>query len=68
MECEEEVGQGEIVTMSSDEVSFDGQVTAVERDESGWRVEVLFSELTPWTIEQWTPEHVLDPETLFGGK
>jgi hypothetical protein len=68
LDCEEEVMRGDSVTMSSEEVFFDGRVTAVEREESGWRVEVLFSEYTPWTIERWMPEHALNPETLLDGK
>jgi hypothetical protein len=68
LECEEEVTPGDYLTVSCDEISFDAKVTALEWDGSGWRVEVLFSEHTPWTMELWTPEHVLDPETLYKAK
>jgi hypothetical protein len=64
LECEEEVGNGALVKISADDVSFSGRVTAVERHEFGWQVEMAFSPLTPWTIEQWRPEHALDPATL----
>jgi len=62
--CEEEVGPGAPARISTDEVSFEGAVTAVERDEFGWRVEIAFSADTPWSIERWRPEHALDPDSL----
>lgn len=67
LECEEEIGNGAPATISTDEISFEGHVTAVERNEFGWTAEMAFSPLTPWTIELWRPEHALDPAAL-GGK
>ena len=62
--CEEEVGRGALALILSEGLSFEGRVTEVEREETGWRVEVSFSPLTPWSIEQWLPEHALDPAKL----
>ncbi len=64
LECEEEVANGALVLILSDELSFEGRVTRVEREETGWRVEVALSTLTHWSIEQWRPEHALDPASL----
>jgi len=64
LECEEAVDTGAMARMSSEEVSFEGRVTAVEQHEFGWRVELAFSPPALWSIEQWRPEHALDPNTL----
>jgi hypothetical protein len=69
LECEETLSdetlsEGEDAKISAGDISFAGRVTAVERHEFGWRVEMAFSHLTPWTIEQWKPEHALDPARL----
>lgn len=64
LECDEEVGAGMLATIFADGVSFSGRVTAVERHEIGWRVEMAFSAQTPWNIEFWQPEHALDAEAL----
>ena len=62
--CEEEVEEGTLVLILSDDQSFEAQVTAVKLDEPGWRLEVAFSPLTPWTAEKWLPEHAFDPAKL----
>lgn len=62
--CEEEVANGALVRILSDDLSFEGRVTGVEHEETGWRAEVAFSAQTPWSIEQWRPEHALDPTSL----
>ena len=64
LDCETEVGLGVSATISADEVSFTGRITAVERYEFGWRAEITFSPLTRWTIERWRPEHAIDPNRL----
>jgi hypothetical protein len=64
LECENEVRCGALARISSGDASFEGHVTAVEREEFGWRVELALSELTPWSIEQWRPDHAFDPDTL----
>jgi hypothetical protein len=64
LECEDAVDPGIAVTIQAGDLAFSGIVTAVEREESGWRVEMDFSPLTPWTIKRWKPDHILDPATL----
>jgi hypothetical protein len=64
LECEEEVEGGALVRMLSEGGSFMGRVTGVKRTAIGWRVEVAFSPLTPWSIEKWVPEHAVDPASL----
>ena len=64
LECETEVEPGVDATFSTDEVSFTGRITAVEKQESGWELEITFSPMTQWTIEKWRPDHAIDPKTL----
>ena len=64
LDCETEVEPGANATLSTDEVSFGGRITAVEQQESGWQVEIMFSPLTRWTIGKWRPDHALDPKDL----
>lgn len=39
--------------------SFSGRVLSVEEHEFGWRAEIQFSPLTPWSIELFCPQHLL---------
>lgn len=64
IECETEVEPGVEATISTDEVSFTGRITAAEKQESDWEVEITFSPTTLWTIEKWRPDHAIDPKTL----
>lgn len=64
LECETSVEPGMDATISTDDVLFTGHIAAVEKQESGWEVEISFSPLTRWTIEKWRPDHALDPKTL----
>jgi hypothetical protein len=43
---------------------FHGTVTDVEEHELGWRLELEFSPMTPWSLESFQPEHLLDPSSL----
>jgi hypothetical protein len=43
---------------------FAGRISNSEAHEFGWRVEVEFSPLTPWTIEQFRPRHLMDPAKI----
>jgi hypothetical protein len=64
LDCEDEIFAGGAARISSENASFEGEITHVERDESGWRIEMTFSEHNLWSPAQWMPEHALDPETL----
>ena len=66
LECEEDIRSGEPARISCEGAFFAGHVTAVERHEFGWKVEIRFLPATPWSIEQWRPEHALDPASLGG--
>jgi hypothetical protein len=69
LDCEEEVAPATdcskaAATFSAGEVTFAGHITKVHKDRFGWRVELELSSETPWSIERWKPEHMLDPGTL----
>jgi hypothetical protein len=39
---------------------FAGRITSVEEHEFGWRLEMEFSPLTPWSPERFEPDHMVD--------
>jgi hypothetical protein len=67
LECEDAVEDGVAVEMQCGDVVFAGRVIQVERHEVGWRVEVEFSQGTPWDQERFQPRHMLDA-SQFDGK
>ena len=52
----------EQLCLEGGEEQFHGFVSSVEEHEFGWRVEMEFSPLTPWSPERFRPEHLLDLE------
>jgi hypothetical protein len=64
LDSESEIVPGSSATISADDVSFTGRITAAERYEFGWQAEIAFSPMTRWTIEKWCPDHAIDPKTL----
>jgi hypothetical protein len=60
--CEEEVVSDALVNFSTGDVSFEGRVTAVERDEFGWCIEMAFADNVQWTLEKFRPDHALNPD------
>jgi len=60
IESEDPIVDGVKVEVRCGSVFFCGKVTQVERHEFGWRVEIEFSPLTPWSPEQFRPLHMLD--------
>jgi hypothetical protein len=64
LDSETEIVPGSSATISADEVSFAGRITAVERYECGWQAEITFSPTTRWMIGKWRPDHAIDPKTL----
>lgn len=60
IESEEPITDGIRVEIRCGSVFFAGKVTEVERHEFGWRAEIEFSPLTPWSLEQFRPQHMLD--------
>ncbi|MGA2713674.1 MAG: hypothetical protein ABSG41_11270 [Bryobacteraceae bacterium] len=67
-EAEEPVVDGVRVELRCGPAVFSGKVTQVERHEFGWRAEVEFSPLTPWSPEQFRPQHMLDVSRLDAAK
>jgi hypothetical protein len=64
LESEEPVKEGSRVEIRSGPAFFAGRIVQVERHEFGWRFEVEFSPMTPWKLEQFQPEHLLDVSEL----
>jgi hypothetical protein len=64
LESEEAVQEGAKGESRCERAFFAGRIVQVERHESGWRFEVEFSPLTPWSPEQFRPLHLLDPSKL----
>ena len=64
LEIEDPVPEGVPVEVRTQGVKFHGTVTAVEEHELGWRIELEFSPLTLWSVENFRPRHLLDPSAL----
>ncbi len=60
IESEDPIVDGVNVEIRCGAVSFSGKVIQVEQHEFGWRAEIEFSPLTPWSAEQFKPQHMLD--------
>lgn len=69
LECEDPMEAGSSIEVKGGAVRFHGTVTNVELHDFGCRVEVEFSPLTPWNLESFTPQHLVDvsgvPGSLF---
>jgi hypothetical protein len=64
LESEAEVTAGMPASLSVESAAFLGRLSDVRREEFGWRAEMEFSPETPWSPEQWRPDHLLDPAVL----
>ena len=60
IESEDAITHGAKVEIRCGSVFFSGKVTQVEQHEFGWRAEIEFSPLTPWSPEMFRPQHMLD--------
>jgi hypothetical protein len=60
IELEEPVEAGVTVELRCGRTFFAGRIVQVETHQVGWRAEVAFSPLTPWTLEKFHPLHLLD--------
>ncbi len=67
LECENPLQSGSRVEMLGGDVRFHGLIASVELHEFGYRVEVQFSPLTPWSPDRFSPQHLLDPAVLKQG-
>ena len=52
------------VTLIAKNSRFHGIVTSTREHEFGWRIRVELSPLTPWSLDAFQPEHLLDPSDL----
>jgi len=52
------------VTLVAEKSRFHGIVSSAEEHEFGWRIRVELSPLTPWSLDAFAPEHLLDPSDL----
>jgi hypothetical protein len=60
LESEIEVPAGLSAEIHCGSVFFAGKITRVDAHEIGVRIEMEFSPLTPWSLERFRPEHLLD--------
>ncbi len=60
VESETPVAEGERVEIRAGNVFFQGTVKAAEGHEFGWQLEIEFSPFTPWSLDRFRPEHMLD--------
>ena len=65
-EAESAIDPGETIDLLAREKVFRGQVKNVEHHEFGWRVEMEFSPPVRWTVDDFRPQHMLDPKTVRG--
>jgi hypothetical protein len=64
LESEEPLEEGAKVEIRCETAFFAGSIVHAERHEFGWRLEMEFSPLTPWNVEKFQPEHLLDVSKL----
>jgi hypothetical protein len=64
LESDAELIVGAAVQIVCGTVYFEGEVTKAEGHAFGWRVAVEFSPATPWSMEQFRPEHFFDPAAM----
>jgi hypothetical protein len=63
-EAETAIEKGETIDLLAREKIFRGQVKNVERHEFGWRVEMEFSPPVRWSVDDFRPQHMLDPNNV----
>lgn len=64
LECENRPDDSGSAEIRCDGATFCGRLTRVEQHEFGWRAEMEFSPLTPWSPERFQPDHMLNPADL----
>ena len=60
LESEEPLHAGVRAEVRAGSCFFAGRVATVGAYEFGWRIELEFSPLTPWSPERFRPDHLLD--------
>jgi len=64
LECEEAPAADAQAELRCGAVTLWGRIRAIEPHEFGWRAEMDFSPLTPWSPALFEPAHLLDPTDL----
>jgi hypothetical protein len=64
LESDENVPTHVPADLQSGAVTLCGRLTTAEKHAFGWRLEMEFSPLTPWSPERFRPAHLLDPSTF----
>lgn len=62
LESDVQVPVGLLAELRSGDVFFAGKIVRADPHELGVRIEMEFSPLTPWSLEHFRPEHLLDLE------
>jgi hypothetical protein len=60
LESEEPLKGGTRAEIRCGTALFAGRIVQVEQHEFGWRLAVEFSPLTPWSIDKFQPQHLLN--------
>lgn len=60
LECEGSLKTGAFAEIRCRSALFAGHIVSVVRHEIGWRAEIRFSPLTPWSLATYRPDHLLD--------
>ncbi len=66
LECEEAPPEASHAELRCGSVTLFGSLRGVEQHAFGWRAEMEFSPLTPWSLDRFQPAHLLDPSELGG--
>lgn len=64
LECEEAPPAESRAELRCGAATFHGTLKCVHQHAFGWRVELEFSPLTPWSLERFQPAHLFDPSEL----
>ena len=60
LESDHEIQHCALAELRCAGVSLYGRLTRAEKHDFGWRIEMEFSPLTPWSPERFRPDHLLD--------
>jgi hypothetical protein len=66
LESEVELAACTAVELRSGATYFEGEIRKAEEHDFGWRITVELSPFTPWSVERFRPQHLLDLTTLPG--
>lgn len=64
VESEVALESGASVEIEGGEARFSAVITQVESHAFGWRMELHFSPLTPWSADLFRPLHLFDPSRM----